>query len=398
MRLGNDLGWSMYLAMSWTWCIGMFLPILLLRDFGWWGYLAFALPNVIGAAAMGWFINRDRSLRFIQAHGAAVKTFSSVTIAFQVFFAFWLASGGPLGPLDKIEPSAIRGLAVLALIVAATGKPAILPPLILLIVSLNTFGFCSADGDLNWTVTPHAASDAIPLALVCALGFLLCPYLDGTFHAAAQHAHSPRRAFTFGFVLFFPSMILGTLLYTHRGLDPSVAATTAFGWLAVLHIGLQLAFTIHEHVRAGLVLEAAHPRVPLRGPAGIVAIGAVVLFNFIGDRPDFWHGLSAGELIYRLFMSFYGLVFPAYVYLCVIPRRGAPLAMPTRAAIRLWLFTCGLAGPFFYMGFIERQPWFLAPGVAIVLLARIVLPTPPSPAPSGGGAERSEAEGVLRAD
>ncbi|HTL30770.1 MAG TPA: hypothetical protein VL282_16180, partial [Tepidisphaeraceae bacterium] len=36
------IGWAIYLGMSWTWCIGMFLPVLLVRDYGFWGWLVFA--------------------------------------------------------------------------------------------------------------------------------------------------------------------------------------------------------------------------------------------------------------------------------------------------------------------------------------------------------------------
>ena len=53
-------GWAVFLAMSWTWCIGMFLPVLLLRDLGLGGFLVFAIPNILGAAAMGWLL-RDVS-------------------------------------------------------------------------------------------------------------------------------------------------------------------------------------------------------------------------------------------------------------------------------------------------------------------------------------------------
>ena len=52
----NVPGWAAYLACSWTWCIGMFLPVLLVRDYGVWGWIVFAVPNVLGAAAMGWVL------------------------------------------------------------------------------------------------------------------------------------------------------------------------------------------------------------------------------------------------------------------------------------------------------------------------------------------------------
>jgi hypothetical protein len=51
---GSTLGWANYLGMSWTWCIGMFLPVLLVRDYGIGAWWIFAIPNVVGAAAMGW--------------------------------------------------------------------------------------------------------------------------------------------------------------------------------------------------------------------------------------------------------------------------------------------------------------------------------------------------------
>ena len=47
------LGWAAYLACSWTWCIGMFLPVLLVRELGTLGFVIFAVPNVVGAAMMG---------------------------------------------------------------------------------------------------------------------------------------------------------------------------------------------------------------------------------------------------------------------------------------------------------------------------------------------------------
>src|SRR4051812_32860256 len=78
------LGWAVYLATSWTWCIGMFLPVLLVRDYGTWGWFVFALPNVVGAAAMGWILRtREQSVRIVDQHRFACLAFSFVTITFQ---------------------------------------------------------------------------------------------------------------------------------------------------------------------------------------------------------------------------------------------------------------------------------------------------------------------------
>src|SRR5688572_14799987 len=89
--MGSPLGWANYLGMSWTWCIGMFLPVLLVRDYGisaWW---IFAIPNVVGAAAMGWVLrSAQRSHGLVAHHAPATTLFSLVTIAFHAFFVLWI--------------------------------------------------------------------------------------------------------------------------------------------------------------------------------------------------------------------------------------------------------------------------------------------------------------------
>src|SRR5215211_1225762 len=65
----------------------MFLPVLLVRDYGLWAWFVFAIPNVIGAAAMGWVLrDTDASHRMVTKHLPAVVAFSLVTIAFHVFW------------------------------------------------------------------------------------------------------------------------------------------------------------------------------------------------------------------------------------------------------------------------------------------------------------------------
>src|SRR4051794_1421809 len=93
-ELSDHWGWfgsSFYLASSWTWCIGMFLPVLLVRDYGFWGFVIFAVPNILGAAAMGWVIKDAQTSRAILTnHAMALRWFSAVTIAFHGFFVGWI--------------------------------------------------------------------------------------------------------------------------------------------------------------------------------------------------------------------------------------------------------------------------------------------------------------------
>jgi hypothetical protein len=105
----------------------------------------------------------------------------------------------------------------------------------------------------------------------------------------------------------------------------------------------------------------------------------------VGRAASGWTtGLSASEIAYRLFMAFYGLVFPAYVWLCMIPTRDGHSG-PSRGKVLIWAIAVAVAAPMFWMGFIERQTWWLAPGLGVVLLARLVLPR-------GGGRAAPAAE------
>lgn len=384
-------GWAAYLASSWTWCIGMFLPVLLVRDFGPWAFVVFAVPNILGAAAMGWIIRSPAaSADIARRHQPAIQCFSLVTVAFQVFFACWLLrkfDGPPnwiipayaliplIAILDLWRRRSTPGLSRVALVWAA-----------------------SAIALLIWLISGRAAiwsrppqlppQDLLWLTPVCMFGFGLCPYLDATFHRARQStpgAAGPA-AFTIGFALLFTPMILFTLFYA-AWLGPQMAGVIETDWagaLVIAHILIQLLLTITLHLRdatASTTTRAAGMLIL----AVLLALGASLLAAAWpparGPLPLGWE-----ETAYRLFMAFYGLVFPAYVWLCMIPTRDGHTG-PTRRKRNTWLFAVALAAPMYWMGFIERQTWWLGPGLAVVLLARAFLPrnsapqtTPPAPA------------------
>ncbi len=93
--------------------------------------------------------------------------------------------------------------------------------------------------------------------------------------------------------------------------------------------------------------------------------------------PEMYHGLSGFELSYRLFMSFYGLFFPAYVWICIFGKKNW----------RVWLVAVLIAAPMYWMGFIERQMIWLLPGVAVPFIAGLLpfsraRPIPSEPSPS----------------
>ncbi len=81
-------------------------------------------------------------------------------------------------------------------------------------------------------------------------------------------------------------------------------------------------------------------------------------------------------MMYRLFLSFYGLLFPAYVYLCMIPGRGR--VAPSRKQWIVLAISVLFAAPFFWLAFIDQKMFYVLPGLGIVLLARLLIPRPKS--------------------
>src|SRR5580693_2580416 len=86
-RIIEILSWAVFLGVSWTWCIGMYLPVIMVRDYGIWAFVVFAVPNVVGAAAMAWVLpDADSSRKLEKEHRTACALFSLATLSFHVFF------------------------------------------------------------------------------------------------------------------------------------------------------------------------------------------------------------------------------------------------------------------------------------------------------------------------
>jgi len=356
----------------------MFLPVLLVRDFGVWGWVVFAVPNVIGAAAMGWVLSSERQSRQLaSAHRGACGWFSAVTIAFQIFFAGWMVRR-LLGP--AAVPVAFAATALILAIGRRGGDRR--TAAVLWALSAAAFAAVVMSGQVTVGEVLGPPTPATPVEIACmaatsVFGFLLCPYLDLTFHQAFQGAvrngrPAARWAFTLGFVVFFAPMIVFTLVYVPL-LGPMLEAGgpgpgEALPWVIGGHMVLQLAFTAAVHWRAVVGEDDGSLA---RGVVGLV--GGFVLAGLVpmalAAVPRF-RGLDSGEAMYRGFMAFYGLVFPAYVWLCVLPARRTGRG-PTAGMLAAFVAAVVLAGPAFWMAFIERRAVWMAPGVAIVLAARL---------------------------
>ncbi len=334
----------------------MFLPVLLVRDYGPWAWVVFAVPNVVGAAAMGWTIDAQRSREIVAAHRPAITAFSIITIAYQLFFATWA-----LG--SKGLPFAMGLIAVAAASLSRSRLRAI--AVLLYLASIACWCAMAQNGELRGAAQTLAALQVAPslptlcLLPACLFGFLLCPYLDSTFHAARQQLDPPssRAAFGVGFgIIFFSAIILSLLYASHV----ATAGIDSFRWIPIYWM-LQLGFTIGAHAVGDDSTAKLTPARTLLVASLVAAAGALV-----GRLP----GLN-GESVYRCFLGFYGLCFPAYVWICMMPARG--IAPPTHRALAVCAVAVLIAAPMFWLAFLDNRPVWICPAVAIPLLARLAV-------------------------
>lgn len=395
------LGWAFFLAVSWTWCIGMFLPVLLIHDMGAWVWLAFALPNVLGAAAMGWVIRRkEDSEALIQSHRLAFMSFSVVTVAFHAMFITWLFGNMPTTFISGILlVVCVQGILIGGLL---RGKAMLLSAVAIWFVSVGVTSywlyelnqlFEPAFGGDTWLpaldgARPTWFMDLVFLVPVMILGFAACPYFDLTFHRAASNLdrRARRLAFSLGFGFLFLGMIVLTFLYA-RPID-LLLPTWAIGQpqQQLLSVVIPTLFSVHVGMQAGLTGGYHLREVAAVGQtkqtrtwglaiclivAGLVAFITHAMNQMPTDKQT--SPLLAGELLYRIFMGFYGLVFPTYALLFLLPSRGTTDQPVTQKDWLVFGVTVILALPFFWYGFIAEQYVFLLPGVAVMLLGRMAL-------------------------
>lgn len=372
------VGRGLFLACSWTWCIGMFFPVYLVQDFGWPGWLAFVVPNVLGAAAMGLVLRRSGASEALTArHAAAMRWFSLATVLFHASFLMWFFS--EFASMSPWGQGYYGGLAAWATIVGGVlllrTRARWWTPLaagVFVISALSALGAWFTGRSLVLPpATGRLPDSSLRLAIpVLVLGFGLCPYLDLTFHRVRRE--SPGRtgsaAFVLGFGVFFLGLMVYSLLYSD-GL-----ARGFLSYYVLVHIAVQSAFTIGAHARelfgvrpAGQAGNEVRGRRPW-GFAGLAMVAACS--GYLPLAPDLRPGYPATRLVYELFMSLYGLVFPAYVWIVMIERSWSP---PRRARVIAWLVSVALAAPMFWLGYIEQHHVWLLPGVFIVLAAPLSL-------------------------
>ncbi|MGJ8676060.1 MAG: hypothetical protein ACSHX0_00940 [Akkermansiaceae bacterium] len=417
------LGWGAFLGTSWTWVIGMVLPALLVRDMGIAGFFAFALPNCIGAAAMGTVLCSKKARELPKTHTGMILVFSIVTVAYHFYIAGYLLPN-LLGPISLVL-FCLAGLVASAFVLKWKDKGAIVFSLIAWAVSITCFlvSICipSAAPFSIFKETPLLDSNYTWFFLPASIGgFLLCPYLDATFIRARARTErvSGALAFKIGFLIFFASMIVFTTAYGHE-------LVTAFGgeknrltgvWSIILliHIPLQMGLTVAWHCREifaavhhGFIertktLENADCKqcatlsknflrsglIGVIGGCALLFFGIFVLglllknisfewfrdFKVTNDIETLYSAyeverfISVGEVGYRCILIMYGTLFPAYVLLMMVP----PFF---QAKINRPWWTLGitflLSSITAYFGFVHDKAWGIGATLGIICLGRL---------------------------
>lgn len=389
----RPLSWAAYLGVSWTWVIGMFLPVLLLRDHGIAGYLVFLVPNVVGAAAMGFVLRRGGSVALASRHRPMMILFSLVTIALHGYFLGWMLSWATLLlQVVALVPMVLTGLVGTVERTDNAGRLVEAKGVLALSAALAVVFWLTIAKPVATAPMVRDAAGLPWLAVICVFGFGLCPYLDLTFHRAAAASGERRRtAFAVGFGVVFLAMMGLVLGYgptlwnaidtwqrsVREGSPLPIGADAVFGTI-VLFIVVQGSFTCSQHL--------AELRGPVRAPTGVlavvwVAVPAVLGFfaDGIGRAVGSALPISGGEVGYRLLLGLYGLVFPAYVWLVMLPTRDGHHGLVGEAGRRkrtVWALSCLVAGPMFLMGGMVRGEWqwMLLPAAMVPVLARLLLP------------------------
>lgn len=400
-RAMQTVGWGLYLASSWTWCIGMFLPILLLRWWGWPGFFAFAVPNVLGCALFGYVLTPASSRGVCERFGTPLRWFAWATIAYQAWFIQWATTGvsgaATLAPLVAVVPLAFLFFPGGSRFWPVAGSLAFVGSMTLF--AWNGAGSLRVEAPVP-TLPPGSLAWAAPFM---SLGFLLCPYLDPTFHRALQQSPSRHCFAVFG-VTFAAALVFAASTFDSRIGGPNVTPAVWGQWLlqagftmcAMVSVTAPLSRLAWPSAPAGAPIAEVFARAPIARlvwvlgmPAMAVVLGPMLLQALTivtkampalqpargllpGGELTPW---SPGEATYLRWLGLYGVLFPALVLFGV--RR------VTRAvAVPAMLLAAILAD----RGMIGGNMPLLTAAVAVILLASLAtsrhLPETPEIAPA----------------
>lgn len=347
----------------------MYLPVIMTNRYGWAGYAVFAIPNVLGCAGMGYLIrSRATSESLVANHRLALGAFSLVTIAYHAFFLSWLFTD--LAPLTEERFLLPMGFAmgIIALGIGLGHLPMsntrrLIAAALVYAVSIGAFTTIGFDAFSHVPGGDRPLPELLALGPIVAFGFLLCPYLDATFHRARQETPSRHSFAVFGVTFLIMILMTPVLWLRAPELRPILYA----------HLLAQTVFTTAVHtreLRAAKLVCCPKRRTIYLGVALLAAVVYPVLRQFLTAES------APGEALYLRFLVFYGLAFPLYVL--VFMGRGSMWA-PTRRLLGIAAGIAILLAPFYEAGFIQDRTWWLLVPTAVIIaiIVRRAVPNRP---------------------
>ena len=369
----RTIGWGLFCTSSWTWCIGMWLPMIVIGRWGWSGFWVFAVPNVLGCAAMGYIVgSKAKSQQLVDTHRGPMRWFSMFTIGFQLF---WLTAVLAFMGLDWTW-LVLAPIGVLLLGAMAAMMPSacwLMFSYAIFIAIVVNFGFIGID--VLEHVPDRGISPGIELwgvAPLITLGFLFSPYLDLTFHRARQETPCKN-----SFAIFGATFFIVLLFVCAAWIEQALAILLAL-WLS------QLIFTVGAHLRELRSTGQSGGWGSNRTLVTVAFLPAALAWIMLGlgygqSELFLTSGKGSPMLVemYLRFIAFYALIVPAWVMAFMGPRRPASR---TRTAMVVLVITLLVALPMAELGMIHSTTWtttwWAIPAVVIVMLVALLLPRP----------------------
>lgn len=338
---------AFFLACSWFWCIGGFFPVLLQQEFGAIAFPVFLVFNVAGAALFGFIWSNAGRAGFLQRHGRSAQFFSVLVVGYHLVFMAWIS---------VLLHSALPLLAFIAVTMTLYTLRQRLTLLAAPVFGVTVLLFVLAISAPLPQPTAGAAA-TVPFLhqiLPLALGFLLAPCFDLTFHRAFAASSDPRQSFMVGFALLFTALLGGMYLAmpVFSQLLTASGLTGTGLHAVVLILALQTGFTTAAHLRelSETFWSDRHRALPVILIA-LLTGGLLLATDLV--RPEMTFTL--GALVYRGFVFMIGALFPV-ILLFGGWNRQALLAMV-------------LLTPCYTLGFLIGGEWAPFLSVAMAILA-----------------------------
>lgn len=294
---------AFFLACSWFWCIGGFFPVLLQQEFGRIAFLCFLILNVAGATLFGFVWSKDARQRFLERHRLPAQFFSVLVIGYHCIFMAWLST-------LLHDPTPLIAFAGVTAACTALRQHLNRLAIVLFAVTASLFVFAWTGIDAGTAAVPLSGPQPFTHQILpLALGFLLAPYFDLTFHRAHADSANPRLTFLLGFGVLFLALLGGMYLATPVfALLLTAGSLTGSGLQAVVAIlVLQTGFTTAAHLREVQATRWSRARFALPAIGVVVTLSALHLA--IGQLMPAMTA-PAGELVYRGFVFLIGVLFP----------------------------------------------------------------------------------------